>query len=68
MVKKRYTCSTAFRLALNPQAELPVLREQFFVNSLDAKFFLKTPQKGENRYYLCHDEYVMPIGSRLRKE
>jgi len=39
-VKRLYPCNTAFTLALNPQADLPSVLEQFFVNSLDAKFFL----------------------------
>jgi predicted AAA+ superfamily ATPase len=59
-VKRLYPCNTAFTLALNPQAELPAVLEQFFVNSLDAKFFLKTPQKEEIDIIHARDNVVLP--------
>jgi len=65
-VKKLYPCNTAFTLALNPQADLPSVLEQFFVNSLDAKFFLKTPQKEEIDILHAHDKTVLPIEIKIK--
>jgi len=55
-------------LALNPQAELPAVLEQFFVNSLDAKFFLKTPQKEEIDIIHAHDKVVLPVEIKIKEK
>ncbi len=65
-VKRLYLCNTAFTLALNPQADLPTVLEQFFVNSLDAKFFLKTPQKEEIDIIHAHDKTVLPVEIKIK--
>ncbi|MBE0427417.1 MAG: ATP-binding protein [Nitrospirae bacterium] len=65
-VKKLYPSSTAFTLGLNPQADLPSLLEQFFVNSLDAKFFLKTPQKEEIDIIYAGEKIILPIEIKIR--
>jgi uncharacterized protein len=65
-VKRLYPCNTAFTLALNPQAELPSVMEQFFVNSLDAKFFLKTPQKEEIDIIYASEKTILPIEIKIR--
>ncbi|MBI5073567.1 MAG: ATP-binding protein [Nitrospirae bacterium] len=67
-VKRLYPCNTAFTLALNPQAELPAVLEQFFVNSLDAKFFLKTPQKEEIDIIHAHDKIVLPVEIKIKEK
>jgi predicted AAA+ superfamily ATPase len=67
-VKRLYPCNTAFTLALNPQAELPAVLEQFFVNSLDAKFFLKTPQKEEIDIIHAHDKVVLPVEIKIKEK
>jgi predicted AAA+ superfamily ATPase len=64
--KRLYPSNTAFTLALNPQAELPSVMEQFFVNSLDAKFFLKTPQKEEIDIIYAMKDIVLPIEIKIR--
>lgn len=66
-VKRLYPCNTAFTLALNPQADLPSILEQFFVNSLDAKFFLKTPQKEEIDIIHAHDKSILPIEIKIKE-
>ena len=66
-VKRLYPCNTAFTLALNPQADLPSVLEQFFVNSLDAKFFLKTPQKEEIDIIHAHDKVVLPVEIKIKE-
>lgn len=66
-VKKLYPCNTAFTLALNPQAGLPSVLEQYFVNSLDAKFFLKTPQKEEIDIIHAHDQVVLPVEIKIKE-
>lgn len=67
-VKRLYPSNTAFTLALNPQAGLPSVLEQFFVNSLDAKFFLKTPQKEEIDIIHTHDKAVLPIEIKIKEK
>lgn len=67
-VKKLYLCNTAFTLALNPQADLSAVLEQFFVNSLDAKFFLKTPQKEEIDIIYSQDSHVLPVEVKIREK
>lgn len=67
-VKRLYPSNTAFTLALNPQAGLPVVLEQFFVNSLEARFFLKTPQKEEIDIIHVHDKTVLPVEIKIREK
>lgn len=67
-VKRLYPSNTAFTLALNPQAELPAVLEQFFINSLEARFFLKTPQKEEIDIIHAHDKVVLPVEIKIREK
>ncbi|MBF0227778.1 MAG: ATP-binding protein [Desulfobacterales bacterium] len=67
-MKKLYLSNTAFTLALNPQIDLPALLEQFFVNSLDAKFFLKTPQKEEIDIIYVKDTLILPVEIKIREK
>lgn len=67
-VKKLYLCNTAFTLALNPQADLSAILEQFFVNNLDARFFLKTPQKEEIDIIHAHNSRVLPVEVKIREK
>lgn len=65
-VKKLYLCNSAFTLALNPAADLPTLMEQYFANSLGARFFLKTPQKEEIDIIHTQDAQLLPIEVKTR--
>lgn len=65
-VKRLYLSSTAFTLAMNPQAELPSVMEQYFVNSLNAKFFLKTPQKEEIDIIYAGEKTLLPIEIKIK--
>lgn len=67
-VKRLYLVNTAFTLALNPQADLPTVLEQFFVNNLDARFFLKTPQKEEIDIIHTRDSHVLPVEVKIREK
>lgn len=67
-VKRLYPSNTAFTLVLNPQAELPAVLEQFFVNSLEARFFLKTPQKEEIDIIHARDKLVLPVEIKIREK
>jgi hypothetical protein len=67
-VKKLYLCNTAFTLALNPQIGLSAVLEQFFVNSLGAKFFLKTPQREEIDIIHVQNSCVLPVGIKIREK
>jgi hypothetical protein len=65
-IKRLYPSNTAFTLALNPQADLPSVIEQFFVNNLNAKFFLKTPQKEEIDIIYAGEKMLLPIEIKIK--
>ncbi len=67
-VKKLYLCNTAFTWALNPQAHLSAVLEQVFVNNLDARFFLKTPQKEEIDIIHVQNSHVLPVEVKIREK
>ena len=67
-VKKLYPSNTAFTLVMNPQAGLASVLEQFFVNSLNARFFLKTPQKEEIDIVHTQDKSVLPIEIKIKEK
>lgn len=66
-IKRLYLCNTAFTFALNPQVEFSLLLEQFFVNSFEAKFFLKTPQREEIDIIYAKEKTVLPIEIKIRE-
>lgn len=55
-------------MVLNPQADLASVLEQFFVNNLNARFFLKTPQKEEIDIVQAHDKCVLPIEIKIKEK
>jgi len=67
-VKKLYPSNTAFTFVLNPQADLASVLEQFFVNNLNARFFLKTPQKEEIDIVQTQDKSVLPIEIKIKEK
>jgi hypothetical protein len=67
-VKKLYPSNTAFTLAMNPEAGLASVLEQFFVNNLNARFFLKTPQKEEIDIIHTQDKSVLPIEIKIKQK
>jgi len=66
-IKRLYLCNTAFTLALNPQVEFSLLVEQFFVNSFEARFFLKTPQKEEIDIIYAKEKRILPVEIKIRE-
>ncbi len=67
-MKKLYPSNTAFTLALNPQAALSVVLEQFFANALGARFFLKTPQKEEIDIIYAHEAHLLPVEIKIKEK
>ncbi len=67
-VKKLYPSNTAFTLVLNPQADLSSVLEQFFVNNLNARFFLKTPQKEEIDIIHTQARNVLPVEIKIKEK
>jgi predicted AAA+ superfamily ATPase len=66
-IKRLYLSNTAFTLALNPQVEFSLLVEQFFVNSFEARFFLKTPQKEEIDIIYAKEKRILPVEIKLKE-
>ena len=66
--KRLYLANTAFTLALNPEVELPALPEQFFVNDLAGRFFLRTPQKEEIDLIIADDYRLLPVEVKIREK
>lgn len=67
-VKRLYICNTAFTSALNPQVDLSLILEQFFVNKLEARFFLRTPQKEEIDIIHTQERGVLPVEIKIREK
>jgi predicted AAA+ superfamily ATPase len=67
-VKKLYLCNTAFTLVLHPQIDLSAVLEQFFVNKLNARFFLKTPQKEEIDIIHAQNSHVLPVEVKIKEK
>ncbi len=53
---------------MNPQVGLASVLEQFFVNNLNARFFLKTPQKEEIDIVYTQDKSVLPIEIKIKEK
>lgn len=66
-MKRIYLSNTAFTQALNPQNDLPVLLEQFWVNYFKARFFYRSPRKDEVDIVLENDQSILPIEIKIRK-
>lgn len=67
-VKRLYLCNTAFTLALDPQTDISLVLEQYFVNTLGARFFLKTPQKEEIDIIHTNDTKLLPVEVKIREK
>ena len=66
-MKRLYLSNTAFTIAMNQKVELPSVLEQFFVNLLGARFFLRTPQKEEIDIIYTAGNIVLPIEIKIRE-
>lgn len=67
-LRRAYLSNTAFTLALNPQIENSLLIEQFFVNTLKAGFFYRSPQKEEIDIIYVKDKTVVPVEVKIRNK
>lgn len=68
-IKRLYLFNPAFTLALNPNVNMPVLLEQFFINFLEAKFFYRNPQKEEiDIIYIKSNNIILPIEIKIREK
>jgi predicted AAA+ superfamily ATPase len=67
-VKRLYLRNTAFTWVMNPQVDFSLMLEQFFVNSLEARFFLKTPQKEEIDIIHTRNKDVLPIEIKIKEK
>lgn len=66
--KKLYPSNTAFTFALNPTIEFPILLEQFFINNLDARFFMRNPQKEEIDMIHIQNRNIIPIEIKIQRK
>ncbi len=67
-VKRLYLRNTAFTWAMNSKVDFSLMLEQFFVNSLEARFFLKTPQKEEIDIIHTRNKDVLPIEIKIKEK
>ena len=65
-LRRAYLSNTAFTLALNPHIENSLLVEQFFVNTLKAGYFYRSPQKEEIDIIYVKDKAVVPVEVKIR--
>ncbi len=66
-MKRLYLSNVAFTQALHPQATLPILIEQFWINHLKARFFYRSPRKDEVDLVLENNRMVLPIEIKMRE-
>jgi len=67
-IKRAYLSNTAFTLALTPTIEFSLLLEQYFVNLIEPKFFLRTPRNEEIDMIKTGEADPMPVEVKIRKD
>jgi uncharacterized protein len=67
-IKRVYLSNTAFTLALEPSIEFSLLMEQYFVNLLEPKFFLRTPRNEEIDIIKTGETDPLPVEIKMRKD
>jgi len=67
-IKRFYLSNTAFTLSLNPNVDFSGIMEQYFVNLLKTRFFLRTPQKEEIDIIHVHDGNILPVEIKMREK
>jgi hypothetical protein len=67
-IKRTYLSNTAFTLALEPSIEISLLLEQYFVNLIEPKFFLRTPRNEEIDIIKTGEAAPLPVEIKIRKD
>lgn len=68
-IKRAYLSNTAFTLALEPAVEFPLLLEQYFVNRIEPRFFLRTPRNEEiDIIKTTEHNQALPVEIKIRKD
>lgn len=67
-MKRAYLSSPAFTLAMSTGIDFGVVVEQYYVNSLGARLFWRTPKKVEVDAVLLQDDKVVPVEVKIRKD
>jgi predicted AAA+ superfamily ATPase len=65
-MRKVYLSNTAFSSALSGENDFFALAEQYFVNTLKAGFFWRSPQKDEVDLVLASEERAVPVEVKMR--
>lgn len=67
-IKRAYVSNTAFTLALAPSVELSVLLEQYFVNKIEPRFFMRTPRNEEIDIIQTREKNLpLPVEIKIRR-
>ncbi len=67
-LKRVYLANIAFTLVLEPKTSFSILLEQFFANMLEAKYFMKTPQKEEINIIYTQSGKVIPVEIKCKEK
>ncbi|HNS56122.1 MAG TPA: ATP-binding protein [Smithellaceae bacterium] len=67
-IKKVYLSNSAFTMALEPSVDFSLLMEQFFVNLIEPRFFLRTPRNEEIDMIDTKNTAPLPVEIKMRKD
>jgi len=68
-MKRAYLSNTAFTMALEPSVEFSLLMEQYFVNQIEPRFFLRTPRNEEIDIIKTAEQAdPLPVEIKIRKD
>jgi uncharacterized protein len=67
-MKRAYLSNSAFTLALEPSVDFSLLMEQFFVNLIEPRFFLRTPRNEEIDIINTKNAALLPVEIKMRKD
>ena len=67
-IKRLYLSNTAFTAVLNPQTDISLILEQYFINRLHGRYFWRNTQKDEVDLVCTEDSAILPVEIKIREK